>query len=102
VEGQVFHLPVFQVSARELVQRYATASGREVVPRAIPAWVIRALAPLPGLLGELSETLYQWDRPFLVDDRRFRMRFPGLAASWGDVLTGQREAERQTSAMSFL
>jgi hypothetical protein len=27
------------------------------------------------LMRELDETLYQWDEPFVVDDRRFRERF---------------------------
>ena len=36
------------------------------------------LAGVP-LFRELDETMYQWDRPFRVDDARFRARFPGLA-----------------------
>lgn len=79
VEGLVFHLPVVEVSPRALVQRYGRASGHAVAPRVVPGWVVRLMAPFPGILGELGETLYQWDRPFLVDDRRFRARFPGLA-----------------------
>ena len=79
VERQVFHLPVVEISPRELVAHFGRAHGRVVAPRVLPAWVVRLMGPFPGLLGELGETLYQWDRPFLVDDQRFRARFPGLA-----------------------
>ncbi len=78
VERQVFHLPVLEVSPRGLVERYGKAHGHEVAPRVLPAWLIRLMGPFPGFFGELGETLYQWDRPFLVDDQRFRARFPGL------------------------
>ena len=27
------------------------------------------------LMREINEMLYQWDEPFVVDDRRFRERF---------------------------
>lgn len=80
VEGQTFHLPVHEVAPRLLVQKYAAALG--VKPRIfrLPWWSIHALAPVVPILRELRETLYQWDRPFLVDDSRFRAMFPGLAA----------------------
>ena len=41
------------------------------------------------LVRELNEMLYQWDEPFVVDDRRFRERFKLLP-------TGASEAAQAT------
>jgi hypothetical protein len=40
------------------------------------------------LLRELRETLYQWDRPFLVDDGAFRARFPRVGSDVAGVVKG--------------
>jgi hypothetical protein len=40
-------------------------------------------------MREMSEMLYQWDEPFIVDDRRFRERFKILP-------TDPNEAARAT------
>jgi hypothetical protein len=40
--------------------------------------MISVMAVFMPLFRELKETLYQWDRPFLVDDTKFRARFPGV------------------------
>lgn len=80
VDRQVFLFPAVTVAPAELVARFAAALGGGRA-RTIPAWLVRALGVLVPLLGELRETLYQWDRPFLVDDRAWRARFPHVATS---------------------
>jgi nucleoside-diphosphate-sugar epimerase len=37
--------------------------------------LLAALGWFVPILREVSETRYQWDEPFVVDDRRFRERF---------------------------
>lgn len=58
--------------SRELGRRLVSAVGREYRTRQLPLF----LFPLVGLfikeLPELREMLYQWDTPFVMDDRRFR------------------------------
>ncbi len=81
VEGQVFHLPILEVAPAELVRRFGAAAGRPGRSTALPGWMVRVLGLVVPLFRELTETLYQWDRPFLVDDGRFRARFPGLATA---------------------
>ncbi len=90
VEGQVFHLPVIQLAPAELLAHLAKALGVPAHYHSLPGWVLRMFGPFGGLLGELSETAYQWDRPFLVDDQLFRGRFPGSPTV--------EEAARQTAA----
>jgi len=78
VDGRTFHLPVVQVPPRRLVEEVAAALGVRSRVLGMPGWLLGLLAPVVPLLGELRETLYQWDRPFEVDDSAFRMRFPAL------------------------
>ena len=60
---------------RALVARFSRALGRKidlmVVPRIVPK-ILRLVVPF---LREVDEMLYQWDEPFVIDDRRFRERF---------------------------
>ncbi len=81
VEGRVYHFPIHQLTPAQLVSHIAEALG--VRPRwaALPPWLIGLLGVVLPFFGELGETLYQWDRPFLADDAAFRARFPGLGRS---------------------
>jgi hypothetical protein len=36
---------------------------------------MKAVGLAVPLVREMNEMLYQWDEPFMVDDRRFRERF---------------------------
>lgn len=102
VEGRVFHLPVHTVPPRRLIQDLGRALGRRAWAIVLPAWAIRALAPLVPLFANLRETLYQWDRPFLVDDGDFRTRFPGVGVTTEQAVaaTAAKACERsQPSAL---
>jgi nucleoside-diphosphate-sugar epimerase len=81
VEGVIFHLPVHEVAPRALFQSLGRVMGVSIAPRRIPRFVLFILSPFVGLFRELLETLYQWDRPFLVDDARFRARFSEVGVS---------------------
>jgi hypothetical protein len=37
--------------------------------------VLKTLALMVPLLREIDEMLYQWDEPFVINDRRFREQF---------------------------
>ncbi|MDP2311303.1 MAG: NAD-dependent epimerase/dehydratase family protein [Pseudomonadota bacterium] len=87
----VFHLPTVEVAPATLVARIAEAMGQVGSSYAIPTWAFTVLAPFVPLLRELRETAYQWDRPFLVDDGKFRARFAGIG-------TSLEVAARQTAA----
>jgi hypothetical protein len=60
---------------RNLVARLASTSGRTLKVAQIPRWVLKTAALAVPLMRELDEMSYQWDEPFVVDDRRFRERF---------------------------
>jgi nucleoside-diphosphate-sugar epimerase len=72
---------------RELVAGFARALGREIPLRSLPRWGVAAAGAVIPLFREVSEMLYQWDEPFVVDDRRFRARF-GQGSTDADAAAG--------------
>lgn len=66
---------------RELVGRLGPRLGRSIKSAEVPRWLMKAAALVMPLMRELDEMLYQWDEPFVVDDRRFRERFHLAPAS---------------------
>lgn len=79
------------VTTRELVARFAKALGREVKLDVMPRWLFSVMKLVVPVFREFDEMLYQWDEPFIVDDRRFRETF-------GVSPTPLDEAARQTVA----
>lgn len=67
-----------------LVARMARALGREIRLRGLPRWALGAVGLFLPVLRELGEMLYQWDAPFVIDDRAFRAAF-GIAATDPDA-----------------
>jgi nucleoside-diphosphate-sugar epimerase len=65
---------------RALVRRMADALGRDIPVAQVPRWIISAAGTFVPIMREMREMLYQWDEPFIVDDRRFRERFGAAPA----------------------
>ncbi len=79
--GRAWMLPCQPAeSTRALSSRLSGAFGRAIRLTRIPRWIIRGGAPFVPFLREIDEMAYQWDEPFMVDDRRFRERFAVGAA----------------------
>ena len=60
---------------RALVVRFSRELGREIRLRTTPRTVLKTLALVVPFLREIDEMLYQWQEPFVINDRRFRERF---------------------------
>jgi nucleoside-diphosphate-sugar epimerase len=74
--GQAWMLPCQPAGTlRELTERFAKALGRRIPVVRLPRFALKAAGLFVPLLREMNEMLYQWDEPFIVDDRRFRERF---------------------------
>ncbi len=77
---------------RELVTDLATAAGRPV-PAIKP--VSRGLLRLIGVVSPMMRTLlgtyYQFDRPFVVDDRAARSHFGIEPTAWATLIAAQVE-----------
>lgn len=92
VAGRAWMLPCAPAgSTRELVGRFSEALGSPIRVRSMPPLALRALGLVVPVLREVAEMSYQWEEPFVVDDRRFRDRF-------GVEATSPPEGARQTAA----
>ncbi|MFN7146972.1 MAG: NAD-dependent epimerase/dehydratase family protein, partial [Myxococcota bacterium] len=94
----VWHLPAHTIAPADLVARLADAAGSSARARVVPGWLFHAVAPFVPLFRELRETFYQWDRPFLVDDSRFRGRFPGVGRSLAEAVAETVGTPRERAA----
>lgn len=63
------------ITLRDLVKRFEPHLGSPIALSRMPRWQMKVLALFIPLVRELDEMAYQWDGPFIVDDRRFRARF---------------------------
>lgn len=71
VWGSVLHAPTGPApTQRELVQAFAEAAGSRARVGTLPSRLVRAGAVVPGPLREMSEMLYQFTGPFVMDSSR--------------------------------
>lgn len=71
VWGSVLHAPTGPaLTQRALVQAFADAAGVPAKVGTLPTWFLRALAVAPGPVSELTELLYQFTAPFVMDSSR--------------------------------
>ncbi|EME15523.1 NAD-dependent epimerase/dehydratase family protein [Rhodococcus triatomae] len=80
VWNTVLHAPTGPApTQRQLVQAHADAAGiADPKVGTLPSWAMRALATVHGPTRELTEMLYQFDRPFVLDSGHSE-RLLGLA-----------------------
>jgi nucleoside-diphosphate-sugar epimerase len=62
-------------STRAWIARMSGELGRQIRAASVPRPVLKAMALIVPFLREVEEMAYQWDEPFVIDDRRFRARF---------------------------
>jgi nucleoside-diphosphate-sugar epimerase len=74
--GQPWMLPCAPAEPmRALVARFSRYLGRDIELTVTPRWAMRALGLVVPMIREINEMMYQWDEPFVIDDRRFRKAF---------------------------
>ncbi len=91
--GQVWHLPTHsqRLTGRQWVDLFANELNVKAKATALPVWMMRPLGLFIPLMGELREMVYQYDRDYLFDSRKFINRF-GIEPT--DPVTGVRETVR--------
>lgn len=62
-------------SMRALVARLSRHFGRDIRLTVMPRWLMKVLGLGMPILREVNEMMYQWDEPFIIDDRCFRAAF---------------------------
>lgn len=90
--GRVWHLPVaHQGTTLDLVAQLAAQLGVAPSHKVVPRWLLRTLGVAIPLLSAVAEMVYQWERPFVVDDAQF-------CATFGVAPTDIEVAVRDTAA----
>ncbi|WP_052548692.1 NAD-dependent epimerase/dehydratase family protein [Enhygromyxa salina] len=88
--GRAFHLPLsWAGSSRGLVERFGQALGQAGAIRAVPSWALTAVGVVSPTVRAIREMIYQWEVPYVIDDRRF-------CATFGVEATPIDEAIRAT------
>jgi len=78
--GQVWNMPCAPTrSPRQMLALGARAIGARPRVVAIPLWLLPLLGLASRFLREVADVGFTWDRPYVVDGRKFTDRF------WSDV-----------------
>jgi nucleoside-diphosphate-sugar epimerase len=85
VTGRWWMLPAAPAeSSRAMIDRFGRLLGRPLKLRRTPRLALSLVAPFVPIVREIAEMAYQWEEPFVVDDRRFRERFRPPVTSLDD------------------
>jgi nucleoside-diphosphate-sugar epimerase len=88
--GQTWHVPSAEtITTRRFVELIFEELGRPPRIQATPRWMLSLVGMFDPVVRELSEILYQTERPFVVDHSKFERAF-------GAHPTPHREAIRAT------
>lgn len=86
--GRAWHVPSNAPrTQRQVVDDLADTAGVPHVPvKSLPASMVKLLGLFSPAIRELSETAYQRDRSFIVDDSAARVTFGLEPTPWGEIL----------------
>ncbi len=86
-DGRVWHLPVQPpMTGRQWVDRIASVVDRPVKVGRISRPMLVMAGLFSPRIRELRGTLYQWERPWVMDDSRFRAAFAAEPTPLDDAL----------------
>lgn len=75
-DGEIWHLPHAEpVTGRRFLQVVKQAVGSDLKTGRVGRVMLMSAAPFHSISRESLGVLYQWDRPFVVDDSKFRSVF---------------------------
>jgi nucleoside-diphosphate-sugar epimerase len=76
--GQSWHVPTAPAETTlAVVERISRLLSRPLRTQALKPWMLKALGLVSPTLRELDELEYQYSRPFVIDDAKFRTRYFG-------------------------
>ena len=87
--GQVWHVPSAPaLPVRKVVELIYELAGKPPRISPMPGWMLATLAIFLPIMRELKEMSFVWDRPYVVDHKKF------AAAFWDDFTPLQAGLER--------
>jgi nucleoside-diphosphate-sugar epimerase len=100
--GRVFHLPAaWTGTSRELISRFGAAIGQPGRVRAVPGWALAAVGLFSNEMRAIREMLYQYEQPYVLDDRRFRTTFGVSATPIEDAIRATLADASSTARTSY-
>lgn len=73
-DGAIWHLPhAPALTGKEFVRLVSPGGG--LAPATVSKTMLRVAAPFHAISRETLPLIHQWDRPFVVDDSKFRQTF---------------------------
>lgn len=74
--GQAWHIPsATPITPRQLIGLVSTELGQPLKIRTAGRFLVAMLGLFDPIMRELKETLYQWEKPYLVDHSKFATAF---------------------------
>jgi len=74
--GQAWHAPHAPARpVRRIVETIHRTAGRPTKMQVAGSWMVKLFGLFDAEAREIDELMFQWTRPYLVDDTRFRTRF---------------------------
>jgi nucleoside-diphosphate-sugar epimerase len=93
--GKAYHLPLaWAGSTRELVSRAGALLGLPGRVRPVPNWALTLVGLASPTARAIREMVYQWEHPYVIDDRRFRTTFGVEATPIEDALRAMLGLDR--------
>ena len=97
--GQVWHVPCPEtVTMRRFVEMVFEAAGHDPRMRVAPRWGLALAAPFNPTLRAVREQLYQSERSWVVDSRKFERAFGWRATPLQDAVRATVEWFRENRA----
>lgn len=85
--GEVWHLPTPKaVSTRRMLELIYTEAGQPLKIQVAPKWLLRIIGLFNPDAGELVEMVYEFEKPFVIDDSKFAGRFEWHATGLETVI----------------
>jgi nucleoside-diphosphate-sugar epimerase len=85
--GRAWHLPNPEtLTTRQVITRVFEAAGSAPRITTLNRPMLRVLGLTNRNVRELLHTYYQFEAPFVVDDRAFRAAFGGVITPWDEII----------------
>jgi len=84
--NQVWHLPTASnpPTGKEWIEMIAKALHVEAKYRAVPKFMVRMMGLFSGVMGEMVEMMYQYDRDYVFNSSKFEDKFEMYPTSYND------------------
>ncbi|MFH1408405.1 MAG: NAD-dependent epimerase/dehydratase family protein [Nanoarchaeota archaeon] len=80
--GEVWHVPSARpITTREFLQKIYQEANTNPKIRVASRGMVNAMSLINPMMREIKEMLYQWEKPFVVDDSKFEKRFSDISTS---------------------